>query len=382
MTHPTDDTLNRAWNHMGQDPDVSEALDPTGSVLLRAMQATAASVQPDPAFRDQLWAELSRRPNVAAPAPTATSSLPVSTPIQSGALTMTPRLAPGNRRWSPPIATIVIALVGYGALSLSGANPTGINLNLNEVPNASAQAQGMAQSENPFVGTWAWLDDSLNPSASHFPILMSMTLDAGGGVTATGVGDWIGHGTWSSDGTFISVEFSVLVTQEALKRMAPVPSDAVTSGFGEYIPNILIWTMAGRLSNNQTRWEDVTGGVDYGVRTNSAVFGTNNSMFFVVNDLDLELEGNADDSVLVQRLDSIFESAPTVTAADAGFESGDPNGSPRPGDSPDMSIAGPSATPVTSARSPEAPGDAATVRIQATSTAEAGQQLPMSTTSP
>ena len=202
MTHPTDDALNSAWNDIVSGKDagwVSEA-ETTDASLLQAMHATADTVLPDSAFRDQLWADLSRRPVISAPAPAAAPSLPTSFANRSGAPTMTPRLAPASRRWSPPIATIaaalVIALVGYGALSLSGANPSGINLNLNEVPNASAQGQGMAQSDNPVVGTWAIWANAFSDTNS---VSTLMHFEASGTVVADIAGLYQGTGTWSVD---------------------------------------------------------------------------------------------------------------------------------------------------------------------------------------
>ncbi len=72
MNHPSDDALNAAWNDLttGNDPGASPGIDPADAALLRAMHA-AANIEPDPAFRDQLWADLSRRPAIPAPSPVA-----------------------------------------------------------------------------------------------------------------------------------------------------------------------------------------------------------------------------------------------------------------------------------------------------------------------
>ncbi len=342
MNHPSDDALNNAWNHLaaGNDPGASPGIDPVDATLLGALHNAAAGVAPDPAFRDQLWADLSRRPAISAPSPVTTPSRPAPVDHRTGEIAMTPRLAPTGRRWSPPIATIaaalVIVLIGYGALSLSGANPSGLNLSLNEVPNASAQGQGqeMVMSDNPVVGTWAWLADfSGGPfnieGPSNFPIAIAMTLNAGGGVTATAVGDWTGHGTWSLNGDSISLQFTVLASQEALKRQGYVLSIPPEYGQTNYVPNILVWSMSFRLTDDGNQWENVSLDIEMGVQPTSFEVGSDNPGFFVLSDF-VSGDQPSDDPPLVRRLDNVIESAPTISAQEAGLESADPEASTPP----------------------------------------------------
>ncbi len=202
MNHLFDDALNAAWNDLatGNDSGVSAGIDPADAALLRSMHNTAAGIEPDPAFREQLWVDLSRRPAIPAPSPMVSPSLPVSAAHQMEDAAMTPRLGTTSRRWSPPIATIaaalVIILVGYGALSLSGASPSGLHLDLNEVPNASAQGQGQELSDNPVIGTWVvWANVFSNTNS----VSTLMHFESDGTLIADIAGLAQGNGTWSTD---------------------------------------------------------------------------------------------------------------------------------------------------------------------------------------
>ena len=253
MNHPSDDALNAAWNDLatGHDPGASLGIDPTDAAMLRSMRNTAASIEPDPAFREQLWADLSRRPAIPATSPMVTPSLLASAAHRTGATTMTPRLATTSRRWSPPIATIaaalVIALVGYGALSLSGANPSGLNLDLNQVPNASAQGQGQELSDNPVVGTWVvWA----NAYTGSNTVIQTVTFEPDGTLLTQFVLAQVGTtpGTWKveEDGR-ITYTFTAVIRGETLSNF---------TGEEPFIPQLFQISGSFGLAADQKTWED------------------------------------------------------------------------------------------------------------------------------
>ena len=349
MTLPSDNMLNSAWNDLGagREPDTAPGLDPTDEALLQAMHVTAGTVRPDPAFRDQLWADLSRRPIVSVPTAAVAPSLPASQANRSGVATMTPRLAPTGRRWSPPIATIaaalVIALVGYGALSLSGANPTGLNLDLNKVPNASAQGQGMTQSDNPVVGTWGWMGpvgfgDSVGPD-----IYATLTLGPDGTVIFTPSWDAVGHGTWTADDSGrIQMDISWIYTSDYYEGLEQEGMDETRPR--TIYPALATFRVAFKVSNDGQKWEDQTISYEVLVRDTEYSFGTYESTLFRITDLPPEMDG-MDEGFDAQRLDRVIDEAPGMTSAEAGLESSSADDvpvseSPRP-----LSSTPPNATP-------------------------------------
>ncbi len=350
MTHPTDDTLDDAWNDIVQDSDAYSALDPTDTDLLRAMQSTASTVQPDPAFRDQLWAELSRRPIIATPAPTADPSLPAPHANRSGAPTMTPHPGLARRRWSPPIATIaaalVIALVGYGALSLSGANPSGISLNLNEIPNASAQGQGMGQRDNPVVGTWAWTGSFGMESSSSPDIFATLTFDADGTLIFTPTWNAVGHGTWTvDDDGRIDVDLSWLYTSDYFQESEQSGADQTSST--NIYPALVSFRIGFTLSSDGQRWEDQTVTYDLLVRDLEYTSGADEPTIYRINDFPPEMN-DMEEGFDARRLDRVIDEAPGMTSAEAGLESSSAEDVPMSGSPRPMSSTGPSSPPAAS----------------------------------
>lgn len=373
MIPPSDDALNAAWNDLvaGRDEPSTghDGIGPADAQLLHAMHGVASRTQPDAGFRDGLWAALANQPATGAPPPAIVTVPRIRTEV--GAIRSVPRMASSGRRWTSQIATIaaglVIALVGYGALSLSGANPSGLDLGLNDVPNASAQGQGQEIATDPVVGTWAWLDDFSGGTGS-LPIVSTLTLDAAGGVIATAVGDWTGHGTWSSSGDTYTVQFSVLFTQEALKRQGYDSSVPPDYGQTNYIPNILVWKMTFTLSEDLVQWENVATHLESGVQATSFTEGSNDPLFFVVSDFvsDTAL---SDDFPPIRRLDAVMESAPTISAQEAGMESSRPSTT---GESAASSTAIESPLPTPTGN----PTERAAIYIQATATAVTNHQSP------
>ncbi len=386
MNHPPDDPLNAAWNELANGPelDTSRSIDGTDTALLRAMHATAGMVQPDPAFRDQLWAELSQRPVIATPTPTATWSLPGSFANRSGAPTMTPRRVPTSRRWNPPIATIaaalVIALVGYGALSLSGVNPSGINLNLNEVPNASAQGRGMAQVDNAVVGTWAWLGSFGTEASSSPDIIAILTLSADGTLIFTPTWNAVGQGTWMADEAGrIQIDISWLYTTDYFEDLQQEGRDEATAT--TIYPALTRFRIGFTLSRDGQSWEDQTFAYEMLVRDNELTFGSGEPTLYRITDFPPEMDG-MEEGFDARRLDRVIDEAPTISAADAGFGPSSPDSSPIPAITPDVNISGPSATPTTSANLTEDAELSASVEVQATATAVSNVQLSTPTLSP
>jgi hypothetical protein len=373
---PSDDALNAAWNDLvAGRAGLSAGRDGIGSAdaqFLQSMHGAASRTQPDAGFRDGLWAELAHRPATGAP-PQAIVTVPRFR-TEVGAMRPVPQVASSGRRWTSQIATIaaglVIALVGYGALSLSGANPSGLDLGLTDVPNASAQGQGQEIATNPVVGTWAWLDDFSGGTGS-LPIVSTLTLDAAGGVIATAVGDWTGHGTWSSSGDAYTVQFSVLFTQEALKRQGYDHSIPPDYGQTNYIPNLLVWKMTFTLSDDAKQWDNVSTWIGMGVQPTTTTLGSNDPQFFVVSDYPPDNELN-DDPPLVRRLDAVIESAPTINAEDAGIESSRPSTT---GELVASSAAIESPLPTPTGN----PTERAAIYIQATTTAVTNHQGPPNT---
>lgn len=367
MNHPSDDALNNAWNHLaaGNDPGASPGIDPTDATLLRALDNAAAGVAPDPAFRDQLWADLSRRPAISAPSPVATPSQPTPAAYRTGEIAMTPRRAPTGRRWSPPIATVaaalVIVLVGYGALSLSGANQSGLNLSLNEVPNASAQGQAQALSDSPVVGTWVVFADAFTSSGA---ILQLITFHPGGILAVQFAFGWTGGaaGTWTMDAnSTIRFDYTSLVQAEHL--------DANFSYGDPVLPLGVHYSGSFRLSDDQQSWENEQ-------LTGTVLAADQNGNPIRLSESDAkETDPNSD--VIVrspERLSSIIDRSPEMTAEQEDWLNNGPAADPSVG--LNVNAPRPSTPPaqVTATPSPPTPTVAveqqATIYAQATITAD------------
>ncbi len=175
---------------------------------------------------------------------------------------MTPRLAPTGRRWSPPIATIaaalVIALIGYGALSLSGANPSGLNLNMNEVPNASAQgqSQGQAMSDNPVVGTWVIWANVFSDTNS---VSTLMHFEPDGTLVADIAGFAQGNGSWSTNAKG-RIAFRYATFPDFTQFDDQYETEAPT------LPNLYQVTGSFRMSDDGTTWIELQwGGTTLGI---------------------------------------------------------------------------------------------------------------------
>ena len=372
MNHLFDDALNAAWNDLatGNDSGVSAGIDPAAAALLRSMHNTAAGIEPDPAFREQLWVDLSRRPAIHAPAPESTPSLPVSAAHQMEDAAMTPCLGTTSRRWSPPIATIaaalVIILVGYGALSLSGASPSGLHLDLNEVPNASAQGQGQELSDNPVIGTWVVFSDAFTSSGA---ILQLITFQPGGildvqfafGRTGSAAGTW----TMDTNST-VRYDYTSLLQAEHI--------DADFSYGDPVLPLGVRYSGSFRLSDDQQSWEDEQS-------TGTVLAADQNGNPIRLSESDAEATDPSSDVILrsPERLTSLINRSPEMTAEQKEWlnngQAADPSvglgvTTPRPSTPPAQVTVTP--IPTTSIPVPTAAVEQqATISAQATMTAEA-----------
>ena len=170
--------------------------------LVVRLDQAASGIAPDPHFADRLWAELDRRsgsnpeavPTWARPAGNEALLAPVTGPVFASHPGRRRRSAP---RWASPLTTIaaalVIAVIGFGALSLSGADPG--DLLRQDVPKASAQ--GTAGEGDAVVGTWVIWDDSFGSST----ILALMTFYPNGSLAIqyTLAKTPIAFGSWSEE---------------------------------------------------------------------------------------------------------------------------------------------------------------------------------------
>lgn len=347
MPTPSDDALNAAWNDAIADRNEPSAnhdgIDPADAQLLRTMHGAANRTQPDPVFRDGLWAELTQRVATGAGAPVT----PEKPAVWTGANAMRPvmRTAPSGHRWSSPLATIaaalLIALVGYGALSLSGANPSGINLDLNDVPNASAQGQAQEIAANPVVGTWViWA----NAFSDTNTVSILLNFEPDGILTSDISGLMRGAGQWTTS-TNGRISFQYTAFQ---------PYDQIADRYQIGDPVIPILFQVGgsfRLTADGRTWEDE--------QWSGTTIGIDASGSPVKRVEDIDAPGSTAAGTVrhaPERLEDLIARSPDMTTEQQEFLDAGGNQ--------------PSVSPMPTLD----PGQQATVVVQATMTAVTGQQ--------
>ncbi|HEV2529985.1 MAG TPA: hypothetical protein VGT61_16185 [Thermomicrobiales bacterium] len=230
--------------------------------LLDHLDGAAASIRPDPRFTDRLWAELqdlrSEVPTWARPAgqeapAIAAPAIPVlgEPPVQRRR---------SASRWASPLTTIaaalVVAMIGFGALSMSGADPG--DLLRQEVPNASAQ--GMAGDGHDVVGTWVIYGGLTLNGYDQL-----ITFNAGGGVTMQVRGvlePWFGTWEMTEDGR-VAVDISTLIPPTSVQEQ--FQPDAL------FLPSTIRMEGSFRLSADGSTWEDERFEAQYIVFLNNGV---------------------------------------------------------------------------------------------------------------
>jgi hypothetical protein len=277
--------------------------------FLAGLRRAATGIEPDRHFADRLWADLSApAPRLADPYGDASAERPAD---QHGRTDRRPSRPAGRARRlagrvASPLTTVaaalVIALVGYGALSLSGTAPGA--LFERGAPNASAEGQAMA--DHPIVGTWAIRTTT---PFGFDAIPMVMTFDAGGGlmVSHTFRPFEQGIGTWAtSDAGEVTFDFTMMVTQDFLEE--------TFEDEAPWYPQFARQTGTARPLAEGGRWAVRLTGFDFVLWHNDGS-----------GDLGrLPLEGPSsaspapvNDEMEAIRMDELIDDAPLLTAAEA-----------------------------------------------------------------